>query len=44
MGGNQIVVSQRLKRLGWEPTETKKKSLMEFLPEELELAISKGLY
>ncbi|RDB15631.1 hypothetical protein Hypma_004030 [Hypsizygus marmoreus] len=43
MGGNQIVTSHRLRRLGWEPVETKKKSLMESLPEELELAIILGL-
>lgn len=42
MGRNKIVISLRLKRLGWEPTETKKETLMEYLP-ELELAISKGL-
>jgi hypothetical protein len=42
MGGNQIVTGYRLKRLGWEPVETKEKSLMAYLPEELELAISQS--
>ncbi|KAF8164777.1 hypothetical protein B0H34DRAFT_779869 [Crassisporium funariophilum] len=38
MGGSHRVNPQRLKKLGWEATETKKKSLLESLTEELELA------
>jgi hypothetical protein len=37
LGGNQIAVPQRLKRLGWDAVESKKKSILEYLPEELEM-------
>lgn len=39
MGANMIAVGHRLQRVGWEPTETRKKSLMESLPEEMEVVM-----
>ncbi|PFH46826.1 hypothetical protein AMATHDRAFT_43342 [Amanita thiersii Skay4041] len=38
-GGNQNVTAKRLKKFGWEPTETKKLSLMDSLPAEMEIAM-----
>ncbi|EIW83626.1 NAD(P)-binding protein [Coniophora puteana RWD-64-598 SS2] len=35
-GGNQILSSDRLYALGWEPTETKKQSLIDNLPEAVD--------
>uniref|UniRef100_A0A0W0FRM0 NAD-dependent epimerase/dehydratase domain-containing protein n=1 Tax=Moniliophthora roreri TaxID=221103 RepID=A0A0W0FRM0_MONRR len=37
-GGNLLARSEKLLRLGWEPTETKKIPLLETLAEEVELA------
>ncbi|KAJ8082848.1 hypothetical protein PM082_008705 [Marasmius tenuissimus] len=42
MAGNHIARPQRLFKLGWEPTETKKTSLMNSLGDEIELALRNG--
>lgn len=42
LGGNIIVTGHRLRRLRWEPVETKK-TLMEYLPKDLEVVISLGI-
>ncbi|KAK1225097.1 hypothetical protein PQX77_011966 [Marasmius sp. AFHP31] len=42
MAGNHIARPQRLFKLGWEPTETKKTSLMDSLGDEIELALRNG--
>jgi len=39
LGSNHRASPQRLKRLGWEPTETKKFSLLQSLPLEVEVAL-----
>ncbi|KAH0828658.1 hypothetical protein J3R83DRAFT_3020 [Lanmaoa asiatica] len=39
LGGNQFVKPERLYKLGWEPTETKKLSLLDSFPEALEQAL-----
>ncbi|KIJ16255.1 hypothetical protein PAXINDRAFT_114072 [Paxillus involutus ATCC 200175] len=39
LGGNQFVKSQRLAKLGWEATETKKLPLLESFPDALEEAL-----
>ncbi|TFK35052.1 hypothetical protein BDQ12DRAFT_760575 [Crucibulum laeve] len=39
MGSNLVAIPQRLKRLGWEATETNKKSLLDSLSEEVEVAL-----
>ncbi|KAF8554484.1 hypothetical protein OG21DRAFT_1412496 [Imleria badia] len=39
LGGNFFVKSERLYKLGWEPTETKKLSLLDSLPGALEQAL-----
>ncbi|KAF9476477.1 NAD(P)-binding protein [Pholiota conissans] len=38
LGGNHRVTAERLKKLGWEATESKKVSLLESLPEEVDMA------
>ncbi|KAG6331139.1 hypothetical protein ID866_7947, partial [Astraeus odoratus] len=39
LGGNQWVKPQRLAKLGWEPVETKRVSLLESLPGMLDVAL-----
>ena len=39
LGGNQFVKAERLYKLGWEPTETKKLSLLDSFPETLDQAL-----
>ncbi|KAL0575216.1 hypothetical protein V5O48_006755 [Marasmius crinis-equi] len=39
LGGNQITRPGKLFKLGWEPTETKKLSLMDSITDEIELAL-----
>lgn len=38
-GSNMSVTPARLKQLGWEPLETRKKSFYEYIPEEMELVL-----
>jgi hypothetical protein len=38
LGGNIRVHAERLKKLGWEPVVTKQRSMMECLPEEVDMA------
>ncbi|KDR74351.1 hypothetical protein GALMADRAFT_70749 [Galerina marginata CBS 339.88] len=44
LASNNRVKPQRMKRLGWEATETKKISLLESLPREVEVAFEEGYY
>ena len=39
LGSNMSVTPARLKLLGWEPLETRKKSFYEYIPEEMELVL-----
>lgn len=39
LGGNQFVKAERLYKLGWEPAETKKLSLLDSFPETIEQAL-----
>ncbi|KDR74353.1 hypothetical protein GALMADRAFT_227416 [Galerina marginata CBS 339.88] len=42
LGGNNRAKPQRLERLGWEATETKKVSLLASLPQEIEVILDEG--
>jgi len=39
LGSNMNATPVRLKQLGWEPLETRKKSFYEYIPEEMELVL-----
>ncbi|KAK7026872.1 hypothetical protein VNI00_015414 [Paramarasmius palmivorus] len=39
LGGNERASSDRLANLGWEPVETRRKPLLESLPEEIEVIL-----
>lgn len=39
LGGNQFVKPERLYKLGWESTETKRSSLLDSLPDAIEQAL-----
>ena len=39
LGSNMNATPARLKLLGWEPLETRKKSFYEYIPEEMELVL-----
>jgi hypothetical protein len=39
LGGNQFVKPERLYKLGWEPTETKKLSLLDSITDAIEQAL-----
>jgi hypothetical protein len=39
LGSNMNSTPARLKQLGWEPLETRKKSFYEYIPEEMELVL-----
>lgn len=43
LGGNQFVKPQRLAKLGWEPVETKKLSLLDSLPRMIDVALEESV-